>query len=65
MTGDKLVKLIQNEITARNLSIRDFARLVGVSHPTILEMVRRYLRILKTDVETAHRRASPVDHWRL
>lgn len=35
MAGDKLVKLIQNEITARNLSIRDFARLVGVSHPTI------------------------------
>ena len=30
-----------------------------------LEMVRRYLAIAKADCETAHRKASPVDNWRL
>ena len=30
-----------------------------------LEMVKRYLAIAKTDCETAHRKASPVDNWRL
>lgn len=32
---------------------------------TSLDMVRRYLRIAQADVEQAHRRASPVDRWRL
>jgi integrase/recombinase XerD len=30
-----------------------------------LEMVRHYARIAQMDVETAHRRASPVENWRL
>jgi len=32
---------------------------------TTLDMVRRYLKIAQTDCETAHRRASPVDNWRI
>jgi integrase/recombinase XerD len=32
---------------------------------TSLEMVRRYLHIAQVDVEEAHRRASPVENWRL
>jgi integrase/recombinase XerD len=30
-----------------------------------LEMVKRYLSIAKADCESAHRKASPVDNWRL
>ena len=30
-----------------------------------LEMVKRYLAIAKADCESAHRKASPVDIWRL
>jgi len=30
-----------------------------------LEMVRHYLDLAQADDETAHRRASPVDRWRL
>ena len=32
---------------------------------TTLEMVKRYLSLAQTDVEAAHRRASPVENWRL
>ena len=32
---------------------------------TSLEMVRRYLHIAQVDIESAHRRASPVENWRL
>ena len=32
---------------------------------TTLDMVRRYLEIAQADIERSHRRASPVDNWRL
>jgi site-specific recombinase XerD len=32
---------------------------------TTLDMVKNYLKIADADIETAHRRASPVDNWRL
>jgi integrase/recombinase XerD len=32
---------------------------------TTLDMVRRYARIAEIDIEQAHRKASPVDNWRL
>jgi site-specific recombinase XerD len=37
-------------------------RLLGHSS---LDMVRHYLDIVEADVSEAHRRASPVDNWRL
>lgn len=35
MSQPTIAQLVTDEIARRNLSIRDFARLVGVSHPTI------------------------------
>jgi integrase/recombinase XerD len=37
-------------------------RILG--HAT-MEMTRKYLMIAGTDVATAHKRASPVDNWKL
>jgi transcriptional regulator with XRE-family HTH domain len=30
-----------------------------------LEMVKRYLSIVQSDIDNVHRRASPVDNWAL
>ena len=30
-----------------------------------LDMVQRYAKIAQVDIQQAHRRASPVDNWRL
>jgi integrase/recombinase XerD len=32
---------------------------------TSLDMVRRYLHLAQVDIDSAHRRASPVENWRL
>jgi site-specific recombinase XerD len=37
-------------------------RLLGHSS---LAMVQRYLRLVRDDLKTTHRRASPADNWRL
>lgn len=43
----------------------DVYTLQAILGHTTLEMVRHYARIAQTDLETAHRRASPVDNLRL
>lgn len=78
-----LSDLIKAEMERRNISIREFADLVGSTHPTIasildgrvpsyktctqlVPVLRQPLTvILRADLKTAHRRASPVDNWRL
>jgi integrase/recombinase XerD len=43
----------------------DIYTLQAILGHSTLEMVRHYARIAQMDVETAHRRASPVENWRL
>lgn len=41
-----------------------YALQMALGHST-LEMVRNYLALVQADLDDAHRRASPVDNWRL
>jgi len=41
------------------------AAYLGAIATTSVGMVQRYARIAQTDVEQAHRKASPVDNWKL
>lgn len=43
----------------------DIYTLQNILGHSTLEMVRKYLRLAQVDVEDAHRRASPVENWRL
>jgi len=43
----------------------DICALQAISGHTSLEMVKRYLAIARADVETAHKKASPVICWNL
>lgn len=62
-----LIELIKNEMIKRNLSIREFAKLVGVTHPTIsailegeepsYDICRKLAPILHLPLETVLRAA--------
>jgi site-specific recombinase XerD len=43
----------------------DIYTLQAILGHSTLEMVRTYLRLASVDIEEAHRRASPVENWRL
>jgi integrase/recombinase XerD len=43
----------------------DIYTLQNILGHSTLEMVRKYLRLAQVDMEDAHRRASPVENWRL
>ena len=41
-----------------------YALKMALGHST-MEMVRQYLELVQADLDAAHRRASPVEHWQL
>jgi transcriptional regulator with XRE-family HTH domain len=52
-TENRLGKLISDEISSRNLSIRNFAKLADVSHPTISEILSGEIPSYETCVKLA------------
>ena len=71
--GLQFIEWLVNEMARRDLSQAELARLSGLSQAMISHLISgkrqpgdATLRTLvRADLKTAHRRASPVDNWRL